>query len=684
MVGTYTSQEILVLSEMIRTIRVKTLALSMRRFSRSEAVQNIFQAIGTSNSITSLDLGKCIVPRQNLGPIFNCNCLKKVVLPPNACTSSSFDSLHHHPSLSGIVFTSCTSSSQKLAEVLKHNQVLRRLEIKLCGFDYDLFFNSISFNTTLRILIIGKSEKPLDDEESESFIEMLERNTALRILNLNGKLFTPSQFPKILETLERNSTLEEVLFPYLSFTCLIQFFESILTTNLRSLVNVYPHHVNGPRGFIYYDKRIYSYGLISLLNALQRSVPIQRVKFRDINSRDRGLAMVVTLVQIRLINRSVLKFDNFDHDVDVDKGLFSFSPDNPTKTSSDDVSSLQSFLECHSIKRLVLKQCWFSNHAINTLCDLIRASCSLTSVHFTSRHELNTLKLIDAVQANSFLQKVTFDSQSNQCFTCLLTILELVSRNKIVPNIEVFPHSIDFPSGIIRYEQYIEKADLTALSNMITSNVPIRRVYCRGLHKHDQVDDVVLQPRTNSVEGVDESYHCIDIENCLFTFSPLASNEVNPAVVEYVQVLIECIGIKELKLRDLRFTDDVLIALCDLIEVDVQLTSIDFSDCRLCDKNFQRILTALNVNSSIVELNFSHNCVSDLSVDSLSNLLKVKRTIKKINLSNNSFTIDGVVTLARALHENSFIIEMSVGNPTIDQEQRLDLSRISEGMFLFD
>ncbi|KAL0243009.1 hypothetical protein GEMRC1_005572 [Eukaryota sp. GEM-RC1] len=154
--------------------------------------------------------------------------------------------------------------------------------------------------------------------------------------------------------------------------------------------------------------------------------------------------------------------------------------------SAEEVSYLQYLLKCFSIQGLTLKRCRFTVDTIPDLCDLITGSNALTSVDFSdcnlfdqSSHNSSdrNCSIICALSSNSNLTKINF-SNNLIGFDNLLKIFELVSSDKLTPNIQVSPHLIDFALAIVSYDSEVETNDLLSLLNAFKSNVPIKSVEC--------------------------------------------------------------------------------------------------------------------------------------------------------------------------------------------------------------
>ncbi|KAL0229177.1 hypothetical protein GEMRC1_013797 [Eukaryota sp. GEM-RC1] len=322
---------------------------------------------------------------------------------------------------------------------------------------------------------------------------MLHRNTTLLVLILVEISLNSDQLRLILQGLEMNSTIKTVSLPPLDITCLFLIFERILTSCIIPNVQVSPHHFDFSCGLFTYENMIEHDGLTLLLNSLKSNIPIRRVDCHGFKYPN--LEGLITLFEILSITNSVINLDISPHIIDVDNGLFGFSPEHSTVITTEEVASLKCLIECFGIKAVTLTGCHFTDDTITALSGLISLSTSLTSVDFshcqlnlnldyycTSNHLFDDvfLKLINILQSNDHLKKVNLSNQALG-FKTLLRIFELISTDKLTPNVSVLPNSIDFSLGSIRYESTITDDDLIMLLKSLKSTVAIKRVECHGL-----------------------------------------------------------------------------------------------------------------------------------------------------------------------------------------------------------
>ncbi|KAL0238161.1 hypothetical protein GEMRC1_012634 [Eukaryota sp. GEM-RC1] len=153
----------------------------------------------------------------------------------------------------------------------------------------------------------------------------------------------------------------------------------------------------------------------------------------------------MTYFKIRDIDQSVVRVKLSNDDTLITSDVFRFSSENQEPITASTITSLQSVLECYSMRELTLNSCCFSDGAVTALCDLVKVNKSLTSIDFNYCHlsDEDLERLIYQLQFNTCLEKVSLNTCYSR-FKCMLNIFELVSMGKLTPNVEVFPHFLIF------------------------------------------------------------------------------------------------------------------------------------------------------------------------------------------------------------------------------------------------
>ncbi|KAL0240858.1 hypothetical protein GEMRC1_006094 [Eukaryota sp. GEM-RC1] len=301
-------------------------------------------------------------------------------------------------------------------------------------FFFSPVFKSLESNSSLVELTVDPKE-PLDDVEVQSLVEMLQANTTLVDFNLAGSGLNMLHFKKIVKMLEHNTALRQVHFPSLNLSCLIFILKCYSTKNPKFYIDFAPHFIDLTHGFIYYYNKVESSDLAILLEALQSNVPINRIECLGVFNL--SLSGLLAAFEILAFNKTVIDIDCSPHVIDIDNGLFCYSP-LWYVVSVDELSTLSTFIETHSIKQLVLKHCHFTDGSVSVLFDLISVNSSLTSVDFSycGLSDDNIFVIIAALQSNNSSNIMKLNLSNNSISSAGANALTEVLKN--FPRISVF------------------------------------------------------------------------------------------------------------------------------------------------------------------------------------------------------------------------------------------------------
>ncbi|KAL0244999.1 hypothetical protein GEMRC1_009079 [Eukaryota sp. GEM-RC1] len=242
-------------------------------------------------------------------------------------------------------------------------------------------------------------------------------------------------------------------------------------------------------------------------------------------------------------------------------------------------------------------------------------------------------------------------------FEMIISLFSEISSGQLIPKFDVFPHSIDICCGLIRYQNSVENGDIISLFHVLKSNLPIKRVFCRGLRSPNLMGVSALfqiQSINRFLIGLDISPHLIDPDNGLFFFSPERTTQLTVEDISFLHSVLKKHIVFELTLSKCLFPDQTITVLCDLLGYNNSLTSVDFSHCRLSDDNFKMILSALQFSSSskLSKLIFASNFIGNEGAIALAESLKSHSSISELCLAGNCIGNEGAVSLAKALKEN--------------------------------
>ncbi|KAL0239351.1 hypothetical protein GEMRC1_009459 [Eukaryota sp. GEM-RC1] len=511
-----------------------------------------------------------------------------------------------------------------------------------------------------------------DDDELESLVTALMTNTKLESIELNlpygnlnlmapllampglqtivvprGDYYDGHPFPSVFDALRNNSSLQQITFAHsvidteeisniLNYNssvkkldiiqCSFTYFHNFLEANSSLLVlslsqrqgskkpkNLY----NGLMDMIQTNTSLIVLNLDvsclrylqfqELLKALEANSTLRKVSFPGIRLK---LTSLITVFEILSPLKLLSTADISPYYIDTKKGVFCYSPQELVRLTSDEVSLLQSFVESFTIKHLTLKECRFTENAINALCDLIRVNNSLISVDFSScrLYPEDTMLIIHALEANSGLNEVFLKNSSLE-FNALLLIFKCITSHQS----PIFFH-------VSRFSVELSVGTIFLLLETLKSNVPIKRVVCPGLNRPSLKTCLTLleiHSLNKSVISFDCFPHCIDLDNGIVGFSPNKSIPVSVEEVSSLQNLLAVFNIKELSLKNWRFSNDAITKLSDLIRLSTSLTSVDFNCCNLSPEQVFTLIGAFKSNSCLKTVDIS-NCGTNLN-----NLLEI-------------------------------------------------------------
>ncbi|KAL0239615.1 hypothetical protein GEMRC1_009723 [Eukaryota sp. GEM-RC1] len=244
----------------------------------------------------------------------------------------------------------------------------------------------------------------------------------------------------IFNALQSNSDLQMVNLSYndIDIATLLNIFPQFAPHQSPQTITVYPHSIDFSRGVIHYAKKVKTNDVRVLLNALKSKVPIKRIQCSGMS--DLNFSSLVMSFQILSVNNSLIYIDVAPHFIDVESGIFSFSPQDYTKiTAADNVSALGTL----EIKDLRMHKCDFTIDALKLFCAFIRASTLLTSLDlsYCNLYDVCLLRIIECIQNISSLtvRNIDFgayarDNASAKALAELLKVNTTLSEIDLVDN----------------------------------------------------------------------------------------------------------------------------------------------------------------------------------------------------------------------------------------------------------
>ncbi|KAL0228695.1 hypothetical protein GEMRC1_013315 [Eukaryota sp. GEM-RC1] len=286
-----------------------------------------------------------------------------------------------------------------------------------------------------------------------------------------------------------------------------------------------------------------------------------------------------------------------------------------------------------SIQKLTLNRCYLSTNVITVLCELIQISDSLTSIDFSYNQmsDSSFLDVLSELQSNFTLKRVVFNNVDMK-LNSVLTIFELISTTKLMSNIQISPHSIDISRCSIRYANEVENQDLRSFLMALQSNLPIKRVECRGIRSLNLEGLITLfQIRTinKSILNLNISPHFINLNAGSIRFQGFIYDADVFSLLKALQSnvsiqTVKCNGLKEITLKG-------LIALFEILSINKSMIDFDlFPHC-------------VDVDHGL--FCFSPKSITQVSIEDLSLLRSLLIALQ----SKNSFFYDVVLMRKQSL-----------------------------------
>ncbi|KAL0229191.1 hypothetical protein GEMRC1_013811 [Eukaryota sp. GEM-RC1] len=655
-------------------------------FDSYEHCSNLINAIQCNSRLTKVTLSNCNMCIKTLLTIFE-------LVSTNTLTSNIEISPHLIDfSRGSICYTPSQMSNDELVlmvDFLRQNRDIKHFECPLYQLDTgdDVFClqarGHYQYRKTVTVEVVSSlrcfleyfSIKKLTlkkckftKESITALCDFIKSNNSLTSVDFSDFIFDEltkygryhmidnfdsyDPYSNLINAIQCNSRLTKVTLSNfdMGIKTLLHIFELISNNKLTLNIDISPHSIDFSRGSICYT-------------------PSQM-------SNDELVLMVDVLRQ----NRDIKHFECPLYQIDTDDDVFCLQgiEDNIPKVIVEVVSSLRCFLECFSIKKLTLKNCEFTKESITALCDFIKSNNSLTSVAFSDFKfvtESTNAKigwvtrcgtyqkidnfdfyddysnLINAIQCNSRLTTVTL-SNCNMGIKTLLTIFELVSTNKLISNIEISPHLIDFSNGCIFYNNRVENDDLICLLNGLKSNIPVKSVDCKGSLSITLTGLIALfeiLSYNKSFIDVDISPHLINVGNGVFCFNGNCSSKLTITTDECTSLLnfLNCFNIKKLSFEGCLFTDESFSILCDSIKAHNSLTSVELWDCHLSDSGFMNVISALQFKSCFKIIDIDRSYVKPKSLFRCLDVILAGKLTPTIEVSNCVINVEtGVLNLS--------------------------------------
>ncbi|KAL0235542.1 hypothetical protein GEMRC1_002124 [Eukaryota sp. GEM-RC1] len=422
----------------------------------SVKVQPLLTSLFNNTFVQSLDLSElcfdCSLGHDVFSELKNNSSLKELYL--------GFHSLNN-------------SAVKELVETLEFNNTLKKLHLQGCSYSLSPVFKYLATNTSLLELDIVKSDRQrLNHQEVKDLVDMIEGNSHLLVLTVDGKLLSSYRVKTILKALENNLVLKKVSFPSLDMnvSLLMTVFESL--SLVTSTIDVWPHAVNFNNGIFCLSS---CSGVqinvqdVSVLQSLLSRCSIKNFTIKGCRFTDQAFADLCDLIGLsdsltfvdfsdcQLSDNSVLAILRAIHSNTYLKQI-------NLNNSGCTLLSLFSVFELFSVNTL-LPNIEISPHSI----DLSRGC-----IHYDKMIEhVDLVSLLKALKSNIPIKSLKFSGLIPLDLKGLSTIFEILTINNSVLDLDITPHVANVEKGILifsshRYFHETSNDELSTLKSIVS------------------------------------------------------------------------------------------------------------------------------------------------------------------------------------------------------------------------
>ncbi|KAL0240078.1 hypothetical protein GEMRC1_010185 [Eukaryota sp. GEM-RC1] len=325
-----------------------------------------------------------------------------------------FRSIHSFSRIK-LVFCSIspTDESMLLFTAIANNTSLKSLDLSGIFTDDSIVLVPLLNTSSLRSLVFPRCRRSLDS----TVIDALKYNLSLQEVSFVHSVINPGG---IFQVLKSNTSLKKLKIS----DCEFQHYNNFLQSNTSLLdlsitVSTPRQELKGKPAKSLIKMVQMTSGLVSLslgaslfnvhqlqtfLKALDGNSTLQKVSIPGIRLKLTSLITVYENLNFLTLRSTI---DISPYFIETKKCVFCYSPHERVRLTSEEVSLLQPFVECFSIKELTLNNCRFTDDVTIYMCDLIRVNNSLISIDFSGCQlsSENIILIIQALQFNSNLKE---------------------------------------------------------------------------------------------------------------------------------------------------------------------------------------------------------------------------------------------------------------------------------------
>lgn len=165
------------------------------------------------------------------------------------------------------------------------------------------------------------------------------------------------------------------------------------------------------------------------------------------------------------------------------------------------------------------------------------------------------------------------------------------------------------------------------------------------------------------------------VNNTLRELNLNNSGVKDEALILIANALKHNTGLTSLELQNNDISASGNAALCAALKVNVSLTSLDLSMNKIRDEGVIALSELLLVNKTLMHLYIFSNTVTKPGAQALAQTLAVNTALKIINFHGNPISSIGMFYLTQSLSQNTNLDSLSIGDPSIKNEELNDLTK---------
>ncbi|KAL0229348.1 hypothetical protein GEMRC1_013966 [Eukaryota sp. GEM-RC1] len=310
-------------------------------------------------------------------------------------------------------------------------------------------------------------------------------------------------------------------------------------------------------------------GFLNVITALQFKSCFKIIDLDNSNVKPKSLFRCLDVI---LAGKLTPTIEISNCVINVETGVFNLSFESDTQVTADEVSSLQCFLQCFNMKRLILRGCIFTNEAVAILGDIIR-TIQLTFVDFSY---CNLSHLFGNI------------SEPSNVFSPSITMLDLRCNRIGSEGARALAEALKVNSTII--EIYLDKNSIGPEG---------ARALAEALKVNSTIIEIYLDKNSIGPEGARALGEALKVNSTITHISLFANSIGSEGARALAEALKVNSTVAEIYLDENSIGPEGARALAEALKVNSAITYINLSKNSIRPED-ARALVALKVNARVI------------------------------------------------------------------------------------